>query len=428
MRAIFSIFYGAVFSLSFFSASTAHCAQPLTLEDLISASNSRWVQTKEDFLSHLTKKYRESFSFVYHSQGQEQINITPQTPRIIFNGQPDLLMTVSGHSAAKPYIEVIHKNDRHEFVFYRIDFTPGLSRKDRFQRIQTQECFTCHLGRPIWDSYPVWPGMFGSMHPFKMPAEEKWLREFIASDQSRTGVYSKLVNLDQATIDILIRRNIDFSNQLAKLNAESIAHQVMQSPNYRSLRAPLVAAFHAEATELLPSPLRERYLATQIDRLEKAQKTFKTYLDSRKDREISLTGTIVDRKWPPHNSDPYGAMDIKECSSLGSSEVAFIFEQLGIDPRILNLSFDHEPHFTLTGEYASNYYFLPALLQQDRELRDAKIFPEFDQPWKTRSWAVDIRDKTRIWSLVQALDRSPLPEPLPLRRNSFFDFCRRILN
>ncbi|MBI3542130.1 MAG: hypothetical protein HY075_02485 [Deltaproteobacteria bacterium] len=111
-------------------------------------------------------------------------------------------------------------------------------------------CMTCHSAdwHPKWDSYPMWPGVYGSMDDRLSGKEAADFKKFkagtMASDERykylRTNPANALApynTLEKADIaDMAARPNFALSVSLTRNNAERIARKFSESPKFDALK------------------------------------------------------------------------------------------------------------------------------------------------------------------------------------------------
>jgi hypothetical protein len=164
------------------------------------------VSTVEQLLERLPEQLRANFTLVYDSRSPHRRDIDRRFPRIVlFSTDGRLLLALTGNPSAASYdrVEAIYFDDR-ESRFHTSRFvlsdavrrTPALAGEAaRNGALDGRECTRCHGAdvRPIFDSYALWPGFYGSRAD-RMDLNAAEARDFAAfgSDGLGRGLYRQL--------------------------------------------------------------------------------------------------------------------------------------------------------------------------------------------------------------------------------------------
>jgi hypothetical protein len=221
---------------------------PLSYEALREFVVSNRIRSIDELLPCLPADVRRDFTLVYGSRSPERYSASPSHPRVILFG-PDahLLMAFTG-DPGKPFFDRLQliefRNEGSRFFFAEASF-PG-SGPPIFQESPVA-CTTCHGddGRPIWDAYDLWPGVYGSSHDLLHPGsrERRYYEAFLARGrhESRYRWLDWTKNSpvppyhdDIMTWDPDVFPNLRLSKLLARYNAKRIARSIEQSPRYES--------------------------------------------------------------------------------------------------------------------------------------------------------------------------------------------------
>ena len=138
------------------------------------------IGSVENILSWIERPYFSNYALVYRSrslQGPHRVDYL--NPRAIVYGTdqgfnlPNLIMAFNGSSAQPGFnsLEMMELNVNAPsieglFNFFEVEFpgsgSPGPIRVSAFN---PPKCIRCHgsPAKPVFDSYPFWPGVFGSM-------------------------------------------------------------------------------------------------------------------------------------------------------------------------------------------------------------------------------------------------------------------------
>ena len=149
--------------------------------------------------------------------------------------------------------------------------------------VNPSRCLACHGSdpRPIWDSYPVWPGAFGEVEGASKTARED--QAFAAFERSEAGRprYRSLLGQDgvlvrsptraQTRAEALyeggrsLSRNADFGLRLEQLQERTIARRVLSAERFRPFRYALLAALDPQCLDVdsyLPPETRAQFART----------------------------------------------------------------------------------------------------------------------------------------------------------------------
>lgn len=165
-------------------------------------STGRPVDSIEELMPLLPRGLRSNFTFVYDSRSPFRASISPHHPRLIlFTEDGRFVMTFTG-DPDKPgadLLETMSFDDASARFDLNVHRLPAAIRRGFSLSPGAANCTSCHGAdpRPIYDSYPLWPGFYGSVldtfpHDKLGVAElEKYLA-FLATT-AKTGVYKELI-------------------------------------------------------------------------------------------------------------------------------------------------------------------------------------------------------------------------------------------
>lgn len=139
------------------------------LKNLISENpkTKKPVQNMSELLPLLPNEFLENFTLVYDSRSPFKDGITASYPRIIlFSKDARLILTMTGDPKKSGYdlLEYSQFNDsKANFEFAAIPL-PDFEKNNKPLSAENINCNRCHGSdpRPIFDSYPLWPGFYGS--------------------------------------------------------------------------------------------------------------------------------------------------------------------------------------------------------------------------------------------------------------------------
>ena len=244
-----------------------------SLKKLITDNN---VNSIESLLPLLPKELVSQYALVTQSRSQQEAS--PSNPRVIlFGSNAKFILTFNGDPKQKGYrtLEVTEfKDDTKTFEYREISFSPG--GKPSYSQSNPSTCLQCHgtPPRPIWDSYPLWPGTYGSQENELDSArgaskkEETQYQTFWKSHlkDPRYQVLPKMDFVHIYGIDDVISdsskapvANSELGLLLNRLNAQGVARDLKMTSTINPLRYALVAASFCEGMspeEFLPPALR----------------------------------------------------------------------------------------------------------------------------------------------------------------------------
>jgi hypothetical protein len=160
------------------------------------------VDSISELIPLLPRELRENFTFVYDSRSPFRSGISPEFPRVIlFTNDARLVLTFIGDER-QPGSELLetmsfdYESATFELHAYLL---PAGERKSWRPSAEEARCARCHGAdaRPIFDSYPLWPGYYGSVQD-TFPHDrigQKEARNYAAfsAGAAKTGVYKDLI-------------------------------------------------------------------------------------------------------------------------------------------------------------------------------------------------------------------------------------------
>jgi hypothetical protein len=165
-------------------------------------ATGRPVDSIAELVPLLPEELRKNFTFVYDSRSPFKSAISPEYPRVIlFTDDARLVLTFIGDER-QPGFDLLEtmafdyekaKFDLHAYLL------PAGERRSWRPSPEEARCARCHGAdaRPIFDSYPLWPGYYGSVqdtfpHDRIGQKEGKNYAAF-AAGIAKTGVYKDLI-------------------------------------------------------------------------------------------------------------------------------------------------------------------------------------------------------------------------------------------
>ncbi len=241
------------------------------------------AQTLEELIPQLPAEMRSNFTFVYKSRsphgglGDESKSAVDKLhPRIILfsaDGKETLAFTGNPDKPGFGIVERIRFVDgESRFEFSRYVLPEAVAKEAGAAELAKENgkpnpaaCLRCHGEdpRPISDSYPLWPGFYGSVRDTfpKDSPEGPWYRKFLKK-QKNAGVYRHLdwpkgtsvpPYLDPKQFDsnaaeegvttLKFLPNTRLGMAWTELNRKRIQRKLKASPAYAKLRYSLLSGF-----------------------------------------------------------------------------------------------------------------------------------------------------------------------------------------
>ena len=182
--------------------------QPFTeasLQQLLrnNPATGRPVDSISELVPLLPREMRENFTFVYESRSPFRTGISPEYPRVImFTSDTRLVLTFIGDER-QPGFDLLETmsfdDDKAKFELHAY-LMPAAERKAWRPSAEDAKCARCHGAdpRPIFDSYPLWPGFYGSVQDTfpndRLGQKEAKNYAAFANAAAKTGVYEHLLN------------------------------------------------------------------------------------------------------------------------------------------------------------------------------------------------------------------------------------------
>ncbi len=186
----------------------ASCQTPLFDEPSLQAllqnnpATGRPVDSIAELVPLLPNELRSNFTLVYDSRSPFHDSISPDYPRVIlFTSDARLVLTFTGDEA-KPganLLESLSFDEASARFRLRAYLLPAAERTGWKPSAEAANCARCHGAdaRPIFDSYPLWPGFYGSQqdtfpHDRLGDKEYRDYKKFLAGP-GKSGVYRGLI-------------------------------------------------------------------------------------------------------------------------------------------------------------------------------------------------------------------------------------------
>lgn len=169
----------------------------VNLESVLDLINRCNLKKIEDLIKLLPKRYLSRHVTAYFSHAVQ--SASGSNPLItVFGEDGHFMMNFNGSPSQRGYknLEVIQyrksDDEKVEFEFRDIVFPENDEGEVFVSRKNPVKCMGCHGNnpKPLWDSWTLWPGKFGSDSVFEAPNEEKYVDQFRGN--SEKGRYKYL--------------------------------------------------------------------------------------------------------------------------------------------------------------------------------------------------------------------------------------------
>lgn len=217
-------------------------------------------------LPSLDRELLDSFTLVYASRSP-LADISARYPRaILFGRDARVVLTFTGdpRGADRDIVEAVHfRDDTRTFELERF-VLPAAVRRDPALAVLAADngeanpvdCLRCHGAdpRPLYESYFVWPGFYGSVHDRLDDRERAMYRDFRAHARAPDSAYAplafgsdseaspyQLATPERAATSAALAPNLRFGLALDELARARLARQIEAAPEYARVRDKLLA-------------------------------------------------------------------------------------------------------------------------------------------------------------------------------------------
>ncbi|RQP21334.1 hypothetical protein [Piscinibacter terrae] len=252
---------------------------PLGLSAIHQLVTERKVSSVEELLSQLPTQYRSRFTLVFASRSLQGASF--ENPRVILYGaDAQFILTFNGNAQDRGVesVEMLEFDpSARQFALQELTFraSPDGESSAEFSAINPEKCVGCHgkVSRPVWDTYPLWPGAYGEVHQERPSAAEIEGFEGFLRQQPAHPRYRHLMGVqafayryrfsptarekyDAVQVE---SPNEELSVFLNRLNAQSIAAEIVRQEAFATHRYALLAAASRDCIdmeEFFPDDLR----------------------------------------------------------------------------------------------------------------------------------------------------------------------------
>jgi hypothetical protein len=344
---------------------------PTPWTDLVeSLLRSKAPSSLDETLATLPEELRKKYLLVYASRSRQSASLA--YPRVILlSPEEQFYLSFSdrdGIGSGDQEIEMIEAYGLEAPRFSRISFSQGVAHLERDPQI----CAACHGGVPIFDSYPHWPGFFGSSHDGKaygekygsgqvprLESEAQALKAFVAMAPSRER-FRHLKNLEMASLSTLSNLNMSAGAKMIHQLHERQARQIFESlSSIEELNEAFTMSFpildwaddgpiyHSEFSNGRQYSTYRGKLATDLEAASAESVMLNGTRRLQRFRESAQTyGTEWDKLWVGTRLEPYNAIEVYR---PGYSPLPAIPAEIGVPIRNVMNYFDDEDYVRYPG-------------------------------------------------------------------------------
>ncbi len=230
---------------------------------------------------------------IYQSQSRQAASA--ERPRILMRTEDTrFLMAYTGETGPQSRsLELIQLNDQTKaWEFAEIDFpgegTAGASVvfRKHGSGTQAQACTGCHLGRPNWHAYRLWPGVFKGNDDSTEPGSQEHLarRKFEARVEGGQDPDYAFLSTHLFGAQGAPTTNTSISIGLSRANFERIARILANSPRFPQYQYALMAAVTncSDIESFVPVSARSRHPLAYAKLLQSTHSAHSGYYEDRR--------------------------------------------------------------------------------------------------------------------------------------------------
>ncbi len=164
---------GIALGMSGFSTLPAQVLTPeqMTIDDVMAYVKQQDIRSVEDLMKNLPAVIRQTFTLMENSRSRQRPSYAQRPRLIMFLPDGKFFMTVATQDRSRAYndVEMLEftkdKTWRLDLIRFPDAKNRGTNKAELAVRLTlpaTEQCNSCHgpAERPIWGSYPDWPGAF----------------------------------------------------------------------------------------------------------------------------------------------------------------------------------------------------------------------------------------------------------------------------
>jgi cytochrome c553 len=322
------------------------------------ASVRAWVESHHaasaaEVLASLPESFRSHYVLLFESRSPQAASF--ELPRaIVYGSDATFIVAFNGDPAEHGFrsLDTMEfDRDRSEFVFREIVFPEGEPNgQTRVSTDNPPRCAECHghPARPIWDTYPIWPGAYGEHARAPLSeAESRGLTAFETLRKENTR-YSMLRDRPRSNGDAIalayrgadrVGPNSELGALLGRWEADALARDVIGSSRFADYEYALVGSLArpCATVDMLPAPAREALDPTYVDFAAAALRSQQRHEELKAFRALSPGA-------PSAASDPFELLQFRyiaeRAMGLASEPWSLAFERAAYDsalPRFASL-------------------------------------------------------------------------------------------
>lgn len=252
------------------------------LEELI---HERDIHSVDELIAALPADLRTHYALVFESRSLQGASFA--APRVIAYGpEAHFVLTFNGDPGQRGFqaVETLEfDSDKKEFRFRELEFPdhapdapPGASPDTPViaSPVNPKKCAGCHgvPAKPVWDTYPVWPGAYGERYGEKLSQEEVRGLALFLKRQPTDSRYRHLLEVDRFSNPETFHPtaktfysaaapeppNAELSLYLSRLEFQSVARSLARQPQFPAYQYALLGVVDnacGSLSEFYPEPL-----------------------------------------------------------------------------------------------------------------------------------------------------------------------------
>ena len=228
-----------------------------SLQSLLSRQD---IDSVEELIAALPAAQRSRYALVFESRSLQGASL--ENPRVILYGtDARFIVTFNGSPAQRGFrvVETMEfDDDSKEFRLRELVFPERAAGVDKVvvSEVNPQHCARCHgaPARPVWDTFPLWPGAYGERYRARLSARERTgLAAFLALQPTHPR-YGQLLGVKRFADPQTFRSsalsqyagipeeppNAELAIDLGRLQAQSIARHLVRQPGFELYRYALL--------------------------------------------------------------------------------------------------------------------------------------------------------------------------------------------
>lgn len=327
-------------------AATRAVAADFDFAALRSLIESRHIHSLDELLPALPAALRYRYALVFASRSLQQASY--RDPRVILYGtDARLVLTFNGQPTQRGYevLEAVEFGPDKRFRLREIRFpAAGSAAEVLFSEPNPATCQTCHgqPARPIWDSWPLWPGVYGQRYDTPLSTSERAGLESFLAGQASHPRYRHLLSVQRLADPQTFHAssslryagaqqeppNAEFSALLGDLRAESLVSEMREQPRFAQLQYALLGAAGGDCgpvADLLPSAARPA-AQTGLRRLSSASEIANRWAATLKEERLRAAGVLT-------RGTPFPAQSVRPADPANALVPLRLVAEAGLDMR-----------------------------------------------------------------------------------------------